>query len=300
MHDDLKRRLRDEVDTELGTRPLSDLSDVLRRGRRKRLGIRLIETVSMVLLVTAVVAGGLWIGRTTSSDDGRNSIQPADAKPSPSEPTPSETPENAEVSGRRVDLLNGEVTFRSSTWGEHAESRIISEAPMGPESLLRHESPSAGLLVVTDPAPLQESCSRSGATVASAEVFADAIRSHPGLSSTAPVVERIGGVDALRLDVAPVEGASTCRGTGLIIEERPPMVGVPVITGTRETYFGPSLAHVLEGDQRMRLYLLDFPGGTAKSLAIVIVAAEADFDATLEAARPILDSFEFQTAQQED
>ena len=80
MHDDLTRRLRDEVDSEFGTRPSSDLSDVLRRGRRKRVRIRLMATVSMVLVGTAVVAGGLWIGQTISSpsEDGRGSIQPAD------------------------------------------------------------------------------------------------------------------------------------------------------------------------------------------------------------------------------
>jgi hypothetical protein len=49
----------------------------------------------------------------------------------------------------------------------------------------------------------------------------------------------------------------------------------------------------------MRLYLLDLPGGSAGTVAIVIVAADEDFDAALEAAMPILDSFEFQGAQDE-
>lgn len=291
MHDGLRRRLRDEVDAELGTRPRSDLSEVLRRGRGKRAGIRLMATLSMVL----VVAGGLWISRTISSpsEDGRSSIQPADDEASPSQPTPRETPENAERSGRRVDLLDGEVTFRTATWGEDLEWRMISEEPMGPESLLRHEAPSAAFLVIADPAPLQ-SCSRTGATVVSADVLAGAIRAHPGLSSTDPIGERVAGVHAFRLDVAPVDGASTCRGNPVVAGPTPPPdVGVPVITGTRKTYFGPSLAYVLESDKRMRLYLLDLPGGAARSLAIVIVAAEADFNAAVEAARPILDSFEF-------
>jgi dipeptidyl aminopeptidase/acylaminoacyl peptidase len=64
MHDDLKRRLRDEVEAEFGPRPPQDLTDVLARGRSKRLALRLTITMSMLLLGTAVVAGGLWVGRT--------------------------------------------------------------------------------------------------------------------------------------------------------------------------------------------------------------------------------------------
>ena len=301
MHDDLKRRLRDEVDAELGTRPPRDLSDVLTRGRGKRLALRLVTTMSMVLVATALVAGGLWIGRTISSpsEDGRRSIQPADDEASPSEQTRCETPEldSADHAGPRC-LFDGEVGFHiTAGWAENFESRMVSQA-MGPESLLLHEGPWAGFLVIVDPAPLR-SCSRTGATVASAEVFVDAVRTHPGLSSTDPVTEQIAGVDALRLDVTPVEGARTCRrGVGAIIDDRPPMVGVPAITGTHETYFGPSLPRVVEPDQRMRLYLVDLPEGPAQTLAIVIVAAEEDFDVAVEAARPMLDSFEFHGPQQ--
>jgi hypothetical protein len=298
MHDDLKRRLRAEVAAELGTRPPSDLTDVLRRGRGKRL----IGTVSMVLLAAAVVGGGLWIGRTVSSpsDDGRNSIQPADDEASPSEQARCETPEldSPDGAGPRC-LFDGEVGFYISGWYEHFESRIVSQA-MGPSSHLQHERPWAGLLVMVDPAPLR-SCSPAGATVASAEEFVDAVRGNPGLSSTDPVTEQIGGVEALRLDVAPVEGARTCRGVGVIIDQGalPPHVGVPVITGTHKDYFGSPLPHVVEADQRMRLYLVDLPGGRAQTLAIVIVAAEEDLNAAVELAKPILGTFEFYGMRQE-
>ncbi|MEA2498546.1 MAG: TolB protein [Actinomycetota bacterium] len=69
MHDDLKRRLRDEVDAELGTRPPRNLSDALTRGRRKRLALRLVTTMSMVVVGSALVAGGLAIGRSMLSDE---------------------------------------------------------------------------------------------------------------------------------------------------------------------------------------------------------------------------------------
>ena len=44
----------------------------------------------------------------------------------------------------------------------------------------------------------------------------------------------------------------------------------------------------------MRLYLLDLPEGmSARILAIAISAPESEFERVVEAATPILDSFEF-------
>ena len=80
MRDDLKRRLQDEVAAELGTRPQGDLTDVLHRGRGKRLALRLVTTVSMVLAGTALVAGGLWMSRTISSSDDAAPMPPADRR----------------------------------------------------------------------------------------------------------------------------------------------------------------------------------------------------------------------------
>jgi hypothetical protein len=293
---DLEDRLK-ELGDRVGRQVPPELRPTPRALRSIRVG-RAVRSGAVLATVAALVIGAF---AATDLLRERSSVQPADEQVTPPQPSPRETPENAEASGRRIDLLDGEVTFRTTKgWEEEFEWRVISEAPMGPESLLRHDAPSAGFLVITDPAPLQ-SCSRTGATVVSAEVLADAIRAHPGLSSTDPVAERVAGVNALRLDVAPVEGASTCRGTG--VEEPTPTaapdVGVPVITGTRNTALGPSLAYVAEEGKRMRLYLFDLPGGAARSLAIVIVAAEEDFNAAVEAARPILDSFEFHGAQQE-
>ena len=42
-----------------------------------------------------------------------------------------------------------------------------------------------------------------------------------------------------------------------------------------------------------RLYVLDLPGGSARALAIMITAPEAAFELALDAAAPVLDSFEF-------
>jgi hypothetical protein len=52
---------------------------------------------------------------------------------------------------------------------------------------------------------------------------------------------------------------------------------------------------ILEPGSRMRLYLVDLPGGSARILSIAIVAPESSFESVVEAAAPILDSFEFHT-----
>jgi hypothetical protein len=45
----------------------------------------------------------------------------------------------------------------------------------------------------------------------------------------------------------------------------------------------------------MRLYLVDLPGGSARILAIAIIADESDFDSVVELAAPVVDSFNFHT-----
>lgn len=295
MDDDLKRRLRDEIDADLGARPRLDISDVVARGRGKQRTLRIMTALSAVLVGAAFIGGGLWASRAVSSspEAGRDSIQPA-----ANETTPSDEEEGA---GSHVDLLDGEVSFRAGPWKEHQQWRFISDSPMGPETLLSHADPSAGLLIITDPAPLRESCPQTRATGTSAGAFVEAIRAHQGLSSTEPVEEQVAGVDALRLDIVPVDEASLTCEPGVSAARSPLSVlnppstntGVPVITGSRDTAFGPSLAYLIEPGQRMRLYLLDLSGDVAKSLAVVIVAAEEEFDAAVAAAQPVLDSFEF-------
>ena len=301
MHDDLKQRLRDQVDAELGSKPPRNLPDVLTRGRSKRLALRLVTTMSMVLLGTALVASGFWIAGSLSTE--RSPLQPDGDNDTPSQPTPRETPENAEG----YDILDGEVAFRAAEpWEPNVEALMIAEGSLPSEftiwtrfdesdaSCRSPGSSCADFKVLADPAPRQESCARTGGTVVSAEALADAIGAHPGLESTDPVSERIGGIDALRLDVAAAEGVSTCEESGEGSEYGD---GVPVLTATRRTKLGAPVVAVVEPGKRMRVYLLDLPGGAAaRTLAIMIAAREADFDVAVEAARPILDSFEFQVA----
>ena len=109
-------------------------------------------------------------------------------------------------------MLGGEVTFRADRpWGDHVEVvldprlfLLIGEPEFG--------LPDDGFIEILANPKAQASCAASPDVPASAEAVVRAVRSNPDLRATAPVAERVGGVDALRLDVVAVPGASTCWG----------------------------------------------------------------------------------------
>jgi hypothetical protein len=136
------------------------------------------------------------------------------------------------------------------------------------------------LAVVADPLPVEAGC-RQGPAPVDAEALARSIRSDPDLEATEPVAVSVGGIEALRMDVVAATGASVC-------EEGP---APQVVTPNDHDWYGVFLEH----GERMRLYLLDLPGGSARTLAIAISAPEARFEHVVEAAAPIVDSFEFRT-----
>jgi hypothetical protein len=178
-------------------------------------------------------------------------------------------------------MLHGEVTFRApegQPWVDHVEAYI------DPRLFFLLGEPEFGLPddawieILANPLP-EASCAAPPGVPGSAEAVVRAIRSNPDLEATAPVAERVGGIDALRLDVAAVPGASACSGGGL------PVVSV----ADREAW-----GDIDHGD-RGRLYVLELPGGSARALAIMITAPEAAFDRAVEAAAPVVESFEFHT-----
>jgi hypothetical protein len=137
----------------------------------------------------------------------------------------------------------------------------------------------ATIEILANPNPLPEGpCYRYPRLPASAEALVLAIRSNSDLEATVPVAERVGGIDALRLDLAAVPGASTC-----------PNSAVPVVS-TSNGGWG-TMGHGELG----RLYILDLPGGSARTLVIMITASEAAFDRAVKAAAPVVESFEFHT-----
>ena len=134
------------------------------------------------------------------------------------------------------------------------------------------------MTILVNPLPPEAPCGRR--VPPSAEELVQAIRSNPDLEATAPVIERVGGIDALRMDVVAAPGASVGPCTAADAVD---VVSVP----------GRPWASVGLGDLG-RLYVLDLPGGSARTLAIWITAPDAAvFEQALDAAAPLLDSFEF-------
>ena len=145
-------------------------------------------------------------------------------------------------------MLGGEVTFHADRpWGDHAESYLDPRI-----FWLIGRSDEGGIVILANP-KAEASCDTLLDVPASAEELVRAIRSNPDLETTAPVAERVGGVDALRLDVAAVPGASTCVAGN-----------VPVLSVyNREPAWG-----TLGAGTRGRLYVLEPPGGYARALVI--------------------------------
>jgi hypothetical protein len=179
-------------------------------------------------------------------------------------------------------MLYREITFRAAEpWNDHIEAyldpRLFFLIGPGNEAGPRAEE-AAYFEILVNPLPPDTPC-ESLRVPPPAEELVQAIRSNPDLEATEPVTERVGGIDALRMDVVATPGASTaCDG------ERVPVVSVP----GRGSWGGVELGGL------GRVYLLDIPGGSARTLAIVITAPdEALFERAVETAAPVLDSFEF-------
>jgi hypothetical protein len=194
------------------------------------------------------------------------------------------TTENGGALAEPYRFLRGEVTFAAAPPWDWYVGGWGFTATM---TTLQFDDPdqSAGfdqlLAVVADPLPVEGGC-RQGPAAADAEALARTIRSDPDLEATAPVAVSVGGVEALRMDVVAATGASVC-------EEGP---APQVVTPNDHDWYGVFLEH----GERMRLYLLDLPEGlSARILAIAISAPEPDFERVMEAAEPMVGSFEFRT-----
>jgi len=192
------------------------------------------------------------------------------------------TTENGTAVPEPYGILDGEVTFHAvgSTWAVYL--------PRPDSAFLFHVSDSALLMVLADPLPTEPACAEGRGPV-SAEALAQIVRSNPDLEATVPVAVSVGGIDALRLDVSAARGATVCPS--VLVRDSAGgfggQGGIPVVSRPQGA--------ALDRGQRMRLYLVDLPEGSARTLAIAIVGPEADFERVVEAAAPIVDSFEFRT-----
>ena len=176
---------------------------------------------------------------------------------------------------RTFSILHGEVSFRAAEfWNDHAEAYIDPRLFF----LIGPGDEGAAMTLLVNPLP-PEDC-ESLRVPPSAEELVEAIRSNPDLEETAPVIERVGGIDALRMDVVAAPGASFGPCTAA------ESVDVVYVPGRPWGNVGPT--------DLGRLYVLDLPGGSARTLAILITAPSASaFELAVDSAAPVLDSFEF-------
>ena len=175
------------------------------------------------------------------------------------------TTENGQAVPVPYSLLDGEVTFAAAPpWSYTSHDRTsMTLGGVGRGSASQFTM----FTIVAD--PLTATGCEAGPAPADAEALVRSIRSNPDLEATAPVAASVGGIDALQMDVVAAPGASDCGQIDRLSAGQ---------------------------DGPMRLYLLDLPEGmSARILAIAISALESEFEHVVEAAAPILDSFEFHT-----
>jgi hypothetical protein len=181
-------------------------------------------------------------------------------------------------------ILHGEVTFRAAgPWTDHPEAYIDPRLffLVGSGDELAPGGDTAGISILVNPLPAETPCDTLR-VAPSAEELVQAVRSNPGLETTAPVTESVGGIDALRMDVVAAPGASIAPCGGASV----PVVSVP----GRGAWGGVRLGGL------GRLYILNLPGGSARTLAILVTAPEAAlFERAVETAAPVLESFQFHT-----
>jgi hypothetical protein len=194
------------------------------------------------------------------------------------------TTENGEPVSVPYEFLDGEVTFRAAPPWDWSVAGWEFTPKM---ATLNHPDFEERLVLVADPLPVETGC-EDGPAPADAEALARSIRSDPDLEATEPVVVSVGGIDALRMDVVAATGASVCEAVPAAQVVAPPPSAGP------NGDLGFSGANLDQG-HRMRLYLLDLPGGPARMLAIAIIAPDARFEHAVEAAAPIMASIELRT-----
>jgi hypothetical protein len=166
--------------------------------------------------------------------------------------------------GQPVPMLHaqfdGEVTYSSPS---------PYSGTVGDEGFI---DPHEGFIDFTDPALFWSDCAQ-GPAPADAAAFAQAVIADPDFETSASVAARVGGVDAVAMDVALTPGGRVCG---------------PYRTDVHQWI------NSLEPGKRLRLFLVDVPEGMSmRTLAITVIAPEARFQEVIEEAGPIIDSIEF-------
>ncbi len=169
----------------------------------------------------------------------------------------------------------GDVVARSGADLE-AGARTCGSGSLASRDVLRHED----RIEFIDPVAYDAWCAANGGSPllsapADAAAIAQQLIADPNFETTAPVAARVGGLDAVSIDVTLAPGGEAC-GIGMIDISR--------------------WIHTIGWDPglRLRLYLVDLPEGmSVETLAITVVAPEERFDEFIAETAPIIDSIEF-------
>ncbi len=114
------------------------------------------------------------------------------------------------------------------------------------------------------------------------------MEANPNLTATPAETVRVGGLVGVQLDIA-ASGAYTTECPDMSPDDAYP-AGLPLVPLFAGAGSGEGLWFV-GGDERMRLYLLDMPGGG--NLIISVDAIASDFATLLEVSQPVIDSIRF-------
>lgn len=177
------------------------------------------------------------------------------------------TIENGQAVPVPFSLLDGAVTFEAAPpWSSTSQDRTSTTlGGVGRGSASQFTM----FMILADP-KTGTGC-ELGPAPADAEALVRSIRSNADLDATDPVAFSVGGIDALRMDVVAPGQPEEGDCLPMVLQQLP-----------------------LGADGRVRLYLLDLPDGmSARVLAIAISALDSEFEYVVNAAGPVLDSFEF-------
>jgi hypothetical protein len=181
----------------------------------------------------------------------------------------SEMFENGNALPPLFDILGGEVTFSADhTWEGNLFGANFEVDGEPAEAKLFHTD--GTMRILADPLPIVDDC-QEGAPAADAAALARSIVDDPRFDATAPSATTVGGAAALQIDLVTSAGADVCAEQMRFAIDR----------------------GALDAGRRMRLYLVDLPGGSARILSIAIVAPEDQFERVVEAAVPVVNSIEF-------
>lgn len=184
------------------------------------------------------------------------------------------TTENGQAVPVRYSFLDGEVTFDATWPWEYNAAPTMTTLSLDTNN---QGGLQVGLTLVADARPVGPGC-QEGPAPTDADALARSIRSDPDLEATAPVAVSVGGAPALQMDIVVATGAGDCTW------EVPGEVWTSPLVLTETP---------LIGGERMRLYLVDLAGGSARILAIAITTPGSSFERGFEAAAPLVDSVEF-------